>query len=124
MQRLKFKRIGLKLNPPLLLCLQEGRYEAEEHKEWTQIEKNAGFYPQEGKPSEEPWDVEEGTGAMKEMHIDDRLAQRMSNNFSRGVMMMLINRYIIRVLMPSSIFRIISFSHLFTIFVILCLVRG
>jgi hypothetical protein len=35
------------------------------------IEKNAGFYPQEGKPSEEPWDVREATRAMKEMHMDD-----------------------------------------------------
>ncbi len=37
--------------------------------------------------------------------------------------MRLINRYIIRVIIPSSSLITISFSHLFTIFVILCLVR-
>jgi len=35
MQRMQFKWIGLKLNPPLLLGLQEGREEAREEKVWT-----------------------------------------------------------------------------------------
>ena len=51
---MKIRWTTLKLNPPLLLGLQEGRDEAEEQKEWTKIERNVGFYPQEGKPYEEP----------------------------------------------------------------------
>lgn len=71
MQRLKFNWIGLKLNPPLLLGLQEGRNEEEQRKEWTKIENNAHFYPQEGTPFQEPWDVREATRAMKYMDIDE-----------------------------------------------------
>jgi len=54
-----------------LLGLQEGRNEEEERKGWIEIEKNVGFYPQEGIPSEEPWNVRESTNAMKYMDIDD-----------------------------------------------------
>ena len=56
-RRIKIKWIGLDLSPPLFLRLQEGREEVGEKKEWTEIEKNASFYPQEGKTFEEPWDV-------------------------------------------------------------------
>lgn len=54
MQILKINYIGLKLNPPLLLGLQEGRNEEEEGKQSTDIEKDACFYPYEGTPSTEP----------------------------------------------------------------------
>ena len=81
MQRLKFNWIGLNLSPPLLLGLQEGVNEAEERKEWTEIEKNAGFYPQEGTSSKEPWDVREATRAMNELHINNLISQRVRNTF-------------------------------------------
>lgn len=45
MQRLKINWIGLKLSPPLLLGLQEGREEEEERKQWANIEKDVNFYP-------------------------------------------------------------------------------
>jgi len=71
MKILKFKWIGIKLNPTFFLGLQKGRNEEEDKKEWTNIESNESFYTQEGKPSREPWDVREATRAIKEMHIDD-----------------------------------------------------
>jgi len=45
MQILKFNWIRLKLSPPFILGLLEGRKEEEERKQWEEIEKNAGFYP-------------------------------------------------------------------------------
>lgn len=84
MQRLNINQNGIKLNPPFLLDLQEGRNEEEERKQWEDIKENAGFYPQEGTPSAEPWNVREVTRAMKDMDMYDQVAQRMSNNFSRG----------------------------------------
>jgi len=71
MQRLKINWIGLKLSPPLLLGLLEGKKEEEERKQWEEIEKNAGFYPQEETPSTKSWDVKEATRAMKDMDIDN-----------------------------------------------------
>lgn len=53
MQRLKTNWIGLKLSPPLLLGMLEGRKEEEERKQWEEIEKHARFYPQEETPSME-----------------------------------------------------------------------
>jgi len=46
--------------------------------------KDGGFYPKEGTPFAEPWDVKEATRAMKDMDIDDWVAQRMRNNFNMG----------------------------------------
>ena len=40
-------------------------------KKHKEIEINAGFYPEEGTPSKEPWDVREATKAVKELHMDD-----------------------------------------------------
>lgn len=71
MKILKDNWIGLKLGPPLLLGLQEGRNEEEKRKQWKNIEKDACFYPQEGRPCIEPWDVREATRTMKYMDIDD-----------------------------------------------------
>ncbi len=34
-------------------------------------EANEFFYPQEGTPSEVPWDAREATRAMNELHMDD-----------------------------------------------------
>lgn len=70
MQRLKINWIGLKLILPLLLGMLKGRKEEEEIKKWEEIEKYAGFYPQEETPSSEAQDVREATRAMKYMDID------------------------------------------------------
>jgi len=47
MQRLKVNWIGLKLSPPLLLGMLEGRKEEEEKRKWEEVERKAGFYEQE-----------------------------------------------------------------------------
>ena len=44
MQRLKVNWIGLKLSPPLLLGMLEGRKEEEEKRQWEEEERKAGFY--------------------------------------------------------------------------------
>jgi len=44
MQRLKVNWIGLKLSPPLLLGMLEGRREEEEEEQWKEIDKKAGSY--------------------------------------------------------------------------------
>lgn len=71
MHRMKIRWIGIKLSPPLLLGLQERRDEIEEKREWIEIERNASFYPQEGAPSKDPWDVREATRDTKEIHMAD-----------------------------------------------------
>ena len=43
LQRLKVSWIGLRLIPPLLLGILEGRKEEQERKQWEEIEKDAGF---------------------------------------------------------------------------------
>jgi len=43
-QRLKVNWIGLRLTPPLLLGMLEGRKEEEERKQWEEIEMKVGFY--------------------------------------------------------------------------------
>lgn len=47
LQRLKVNWIDLKLSPPFLLGTLEGIKEEEARKQWEEIEKHAGFYPQE-----------------------------------------------------------------------------
>ena len=49
----------------------EGRKEEEERKQWEEIDKNVGFYPQEETSSTEAWDIREATRYMKDMDIDD-----------------------------------------------------
>ena len=70
LQRLKVNWIGLRLSPPLLLGMLEGRKEEEERKQWEEIERKAGFYSQEEETTSEAWDVKEATRAMKDMDID------------------------------------------------------
>lgn len=70
MQRLKVNWIGLKLNPPLLLGMLEGRKEEEEKRQWEEIKNKEGFYEQEEETTVEAWDVREATRAMKDMDID------------------------------------------------------
>ena len=70
MQRLKVNWIGLKLSPPLLLGMLEGRKEEEEKRQWEEVERKAGFYEQEEETKTKAWDVREATRAMKDMDID------------------------------------------------------
>ena len=70
MQRLKVNWIGLKLSPPLLLGMLEGRKEEEEKRQWEEVERKAGFYEQEEETTAEAWDVREATKSMKDMDID------------------------------------------------------
>ena len=58
----------MRLNPPLLLGMLEGRKE-EERKQWEEVEKKAGFYAQEEETIVEAWDVRDATRAMKDMDI-------------------------------------------------------
>ena len=70
MQRLKVNWIGLKLSPPLLLGMLEGRNEEEEKRQWEELERKAGFYEQEKETTAEAWDVREATRAMTDMDTD------------------------------------------------------
>jgi len=70
MHRLKVNWIGLKLSPPLLLGMLEGRKEKEEKRQWEEVEKKVGFYEQEEEITKEARDVREATRAMKDMDID------------------------------------------------------
>jgi len=70
LQRLKVNWIGLRLRPPLLLGMLEGRRQEEERKKWEEIEGKAGFYSHEEGTTAEAWDVREATREMKDMDID------------------------------------------------------
>ena len=70
LQRLKVNWIGLRLSPPLLLGMLEGRKEDEERKKWEEIERKARLYAQEEETTAEAWDVREATRAVKDMDID------------------------------------------------------
>ena len=70
MQRLKVNWIGLKLSPPLLLGMLEGRKDEEEKWQWEEVERKASFYQQEEEATAEAWDVKEATRAIKDMDID------------------------------------------------------
>jgi len=70
MKRLKVIWIGLKLSPPLLLEMLEGRKKEEEKREREGVERKESFYKQEEETTSETWDVREATRAMKDMDID------------------------------------------------------
>jgi len=44
MHRLKVNWIGLKLIPPLILGMMEGKREEEEKEQWKYIDRKVGFY--------------------------------------------------------------------------------
>ena len=83
LQRHNVNWIGLRLNPPLLLRMLEGKNEEEERKQWEETERKVGLYAQVEETTTEAWDAREATRAMKDMYID-WVAQRMSNTFSGG----------------------------------------
>lgn len=70
MQRLKVNWIGLKLSPPLLLGMLEGRREEEEQEQWEEIARKVGFYDKEEETTSEAWDVREATKAINDEEMD------------------------------------------------------
>ena len=70
MQRLKVKWISLKLSPPLLLGMLEGRREEEEEEQWEEIERKEGFYDKEEETTSKAWDTREAIRAIKDEEID------------------------------------------------------
>ena len=70
MQRLKVNWIGLKLSPPLLLGMLEGRREEEEEEQWRVIDRKARFYGEHGQTTAEAWDAREATRAIKDEEMD------------------------------------------------------
>ena len=70
MQRLKVNWIGLKLSPPLLLGMLEGRREEEEKEKWEEIDKKARFYDKEEQMTSKAWDAREATRVIKDEEMD------------------------------------------------------
>ena len=64
---MKVNWIGLKLSPPLLLGMLEGRKEEEEKRQWEGVEKKVGFYEQEKETTTEAYDVREATRDLKDI---------------------------------------------------------
>ena len=67
---MKIQWLVLKLSPPLLLGLGDGKDQEEENKKWEEEKMNVGFYPPEGNPSLLPWEVRGATKEVKEMEED------------------------------------------------------
>ena len=70
MQRLKVNWIGLKLSPPLLLGMLEGRREEKDKEQWKDINRIARFYGEHEHTTLEAWNVREATRAIKDEDID------------------------------------------------------
>ena len=70
MQRSQVNWIGLKLSPPLLLGMLEGRKEEEEKQQWEEVDMKARFYDKEEEITSEAWDVREATKAIKDEEMD------------------------------------------------------
>jgi len=70
MQNLQANWIGLKLSPPFLLGLLEGGKEEEEHRQWEEVERKAGFHESEEDITSEAWDVREAIKAIKDEDLD------------------------------------------------------
>lgn len=69
-QNLQASWISLKLSPPLLLGLMEGSTEKDEHKQWEEVERKAGFHASEEDTTSEVWDVRVAVKAMKDEELD------------------------------------------------------
>ena len=70
MESLKANWIGLKFSPPLLLGLLEGVKEEEEHKQWEEVDRKAGFHDKEEDITSEAWDVGESVRDIKDEELD------------------------------------------------------
>ena len=70
MKNLQASWIGLKLSPPLLLGLMEGSTEKNEHEQWEEVERQAGFHVSEEDTTAEAWDVRVAVKAMKDEELD------------------------------------------------------
>ena len=70
MQRLKVNWISLKLSPPLLLGMLEGRREEEEQEQWKETDRKVGFYDKEEETTSKAWDAREANRAIKDEEMD------------------------------------------------------
>ena len=70
MQNLQASWIGLKLSPRLLLGLMEGSTEKDEHEQWEEVERKAGFHVRKEDTTAEAWDVRVAVKAMKDEELD------------------------------------------------------
>jgi len=70
MQNLQASWIGLKLSPPLLLGLLEGRTEEEERKQWEEVERKVGLHDSEEDTTSKAWDVRVEIKAIKDEELD------------------------------------------------------
>ena len=70
MQRVKVNWIGLKLSPPLILGMMEGKREEEEKEQWKDIDRKVGFYGEYKQTTSEARNAREATRAMKDQEID------------------------------------------------------
>jgi len=70
MQRLHVNWIGLKLSPPQLLGMLEGRKKEEKKRQWEEIDRKIGFYDKEEKTTSKAWDTREATRAIKDEETD------------------------------------------------------
>ena len=70
LQNLQASWIGLKLSPPLLLGLMEGNTETDEHEQWEEVERKAGFHVSKEDTTAEAWDVRVAVKAMKDEELD------------------------------------------------------
>lgn len=59
MQSLKVNWVGLKLSPPLLLGMLEGRKEEKEQQQWEEVDRKVRFHDKDEKLTSEAWDVRE-----------------------------------------------------------------
>ena len=73
MQNLQANWIGLKFSPPLLLGLLEGVKEEEEHRQWEEVERKAGFHDRVEYITSEAWDVREAIKEIKDDEFDKLL---------------------------------------------------
>ena len=82
MQRLKVNWIGLKLSPPHLLGMLEGKRVEEEEEQWEDIEGKVGFYGQHEQITSEAWDAREATRAIKDEEMEHLTTQSANQGIS------------------------------------------
>ena len=61
----------MKLNPPLLLGLSDGKDQDEQNREWEEVERNDGFYPPKRTPTRLPEEVRGSIKALKEIQKEN-----------------------------------------------------
>ena len=71
MQAKNIQWLGLKLNPPLLLGLNDENDTDAQDREWENAENNNGFYPLGETPTLLPQEIRGAVRAFKEMQEED-----------------------------------------------------